>query len=661
MNSKIKEYFSILMWVPLFVGIILFKIFFNNELLFDNYIEIIGLFMSFVIGLLILVKCERESVSIYINLGISFLLIGVLLLTKILFFHSRYLDTRLIPINIFYYSNIAYLLSFVFKTNEVGKIHRNQTIVFILVELFMIFGDLYIKDFKSVLLKANGPFMCIIILLIIVFVEEKIENKEERMFHYMYIFDRLIYYTIISIGCRYSLKVDFAVDIFKYISYVLSYIIFFEFFFSKLLNIEKDKLRKSEELQISLNRLLKGKNKELSDLNTSIEKSEIRKTRLLEMIKDGIILVKLRRITYINNAILDKYPFLKNEQYIGLNYEQYIKMFSGYIGNENVKVNMINSNKNDDSIYKQVATAVINNEEFNVYIVKMNYLESMVYFKDVTYIKKSHKIRSDYDEYIKEEKLKDVFYSNVSHELRTPINVISSAIQLNSMYLNVGNMIKIKNNNKRINQNCKRLIRTINNFIDTNKIQEGYLVPNLKVYNLVSVIENISLACNKYIKKINNTLIFDSCEEEIYAKIDKDMMQRIMMNILSNMVKYGVEGGEINIDISLHDDKAAVTINNNCYSINDEIIDEMFNKFSKLNKSLNREKEGSGLGMFLSKALIELQGGTMRVETSEDKGTSFIIEGTYIKDVAGLDICQEEYNIQELDYSVDIEFSDIYL
>lgn len=660
MNSKIKEYFSIQMWIPLLAGIIIFKIFFNNELLFDKYIVLIGLFMSFIIGILILVKCEKDKVSLYINLGVSFLLIGILLFIKVLFYNSPYIDSRLIGINIFYYSNISYIFSFVLKTNEVKKIYINQSIIFAITEFVMIFGYLYINNFQTILMNCVGPFICIITILIFVMADVKISNKEESTFHYMYILTRLIYYSMICMESKYSLDLNFVIDILKYITYVISYIIFFEFYFNKLLEIEKDKLRKSEELQISLNRVLKGKNKELSDLNTSIEKSEVRKTKLLETIKDGIISIKSGRINYINNAVLDKYPFLKTEKYMGLNCQQYIEMFTNNIGKENIEVDMIKSN-NNDFLYKKVATAIIENEEFDVYNVKLNYLESMIYFKDVTYIKKSHKIRSDYDEYIKEEKLKDGFYSNVSHELRTPINVISSAIQLNSMYLNVGDMIKIKNNNKMINQNCKRLIRTINNFIDTNKVQEGYLVPNFKVYNLVSVIENISLACNRYIKKIKNTLIFDSCEEEIYAKIDKDMMQRIMMNILSNMVKYGGEGGEINIDISLKDDKAVITINNNLYSISDEIIQEMFNKFSKLNKSLNREKEGSGLGMFLCKSLVELQGGNIRVETSEGKGTSFIIECQYIENITGFDICEEDYNIQKLDYSVDIEFSDIYL
>ena len=661
MINKIKEYFSFFMILPLVFGILLFKVIYNNPRIFHNYIELIGLFMSFIIGVIVLVKCEKESVVFYINLGVSFLLVGIVIFIKIVFIHSKYFNNYIMSMIIFYYNNISYILDFLLKSTELKKICRNQIIIFLQIAILIQFGSMHINDFYIILGKINFIFMIIITIILYFMVYTNIDNKEERFFNYMFIFNRLIYYFMNFLKEKYSIDMLFFRDIFKYFSYILAYIMFFEFFFNRLLNIEKGKLRQSEELQIKLNRLLKRKNRELFDLNKCIEKSEVTKTRFLEIIKDGIITVKSDRITSINSVILDKYPFLKKENYIGLTYIKYIRMFCKHIGIHNISLNRIKNNNDNESECKKIAKLKINSDEFYVYFFKIDYLESVVYFKNITYIKRSHKIKSDYDEYIKEEKLKDIFYSNVSHELRTPINVISSAIQLNSIYLDSDDMIKIKNNNKRINQNCKRLIRTINNFIDTNKIQEGYLVPNLKVYNIVSVIENISLACNKYIKKINNTLIFDSCEEEIYAKIDKDMMERIIMNILSNMVKYGVEGGKINIDISINNGNVITTINNSLYTISEEVIKEMFDKFSKLNKSLNREKEGSGLGMFLCKALIKLQGGKLMVESSEDKGTSFIIEIPYIKDTANLEVCEDEYNIQELDYSVDIEFSDIYL
>lgn len=117
-------------------------------------------------------------------------------------------------------------------------------------------------------------------------------------------------------------------------------------------------------------------------------------------------------------------------------------------------------------------------------------------------------------------------------------------MQVNQIYFNENNLDGVNKNRKIIKQNCLRLIRTINNFIDANKISEGYLIPNLKIHNIVNIVEEVSMASNKYIKLINNTLTFDAQEEEIYVKCDKEMITRIMLNILSNSVKYGKQGGK---------------------------------------------------------------------------------------------------------------------
>ncbi len=77
-------------------------------------------------------------------------------------------------------------------------------------------------------------------------------------------------------------------------------------------------------------------------------------------------------------------------------------------------------------------------------------------------------------------RIKKEFFANISHELKTPINLISSVLQLNKIYLKENKIDLVDNNRKIIIQNCLRLIRTINNFIDSNKISEGYVIPDKK-------------------------------------------------------------------------------------------------------------------------------------------------------------------------------------
>ncbi|HEY5525195.1 MAG TPA: HAMP domain-containing sensor histidine kinase, partial [Clostridium sp.] len=282
------------------------------------------------------------------------------------------------------------------------------------------------------------------------------------------------------------------------------------------------------------------------------------------------------------------------------------------------------------------------------------------YIKNVTEINRNQEFKLRYNEYLKSEELKTEFYSNISHELRTPINVIYSAVQLTEININDSNMESIEKNNEIIKRNCLRLIRTINNFIDTNRVSEGYLVPNLKIYNIVSVVENISLTSNKYIEQINNTLIFDSEEEEFYAECDKDIMERVILNILSNSVKFGKRGGTIAINISSKADIIIIVIKNSSYIVDEEAKLFLFDKFTKINKSLNRKKEGSGLGLYLTKELLHLQKGTITLESDTYSGTKFVITLPKSYDLENSEV-EEDFEINPVEDKVDIEFSDIYL
>jgi len=270
-------------------------------------------------------------------------------------------------------------------------------------------------------------------------------------------------------------------------------------------------------------------------------------------------------------------------------------------------------------------------------------------------------MREILEEYLQEDEIKKEFFSNISHELKTPINLIFSALQVNKIYFNENNLDGVNKNRKIIKQNCLRLIRTINNFIDANKISEGYLIPNLKIHNIVNIVEEVSMASNKYIKLINNTLTFDAQEEEIYVKCDKEMITRIMLNILSNSVKYGKQGGKINVSVELYmDNKVAIKVKNDGLKIDKETIPYIFDKFTKLNKTFNRLKEGSGLGLFLTKALVELQEGTIRL-TSNNRGNEFTIIMPMAEQLNEDKFNNEDWETNLLEEKIDIEFSDIYI
>ncbi|SFD38043.1 sensor histidine kinase [Clostridium uliginosum] len=412
----------------------------------------------------------------------------------------------------------------------------------------------------------------------------------------------------------------------------------------------KKKLEEANKIKIELSTTISKKNRILNETNIMIEKSQSKYNELIDLIYDGVFLFSLNCLEYINKSALKLLGDVNKEDLLGIEMEDFIaKYFNFKLEKVKLQVNHITDVK-----------MKCNNLIVDLFVVYIDSSTKLLYIHDVTEIKKSERMRNKLETYLREEELKNQFFSNVSHELRTPINLIFSAMQLNEISLQKENFNNIKKNNKIIKQNSLRLIRTINNFIDTNKVSEGYLKPDFKIYNIVEVVENISIACNKYINKAEINLIFDAQEEEIYVKCDKDMIERIILNILSNSVKYGKKGGEIKVNIIIKEKNVVViTVKNNGHRIEEKTIPYVFDKFTKLNKSLNRLREGSGLGLFLTKALVELQGGNISL-TSDENGNTFIINLSITNQKNNIN-AQYDLEMNNIEEKVDVEFSDIYI
>ena len=233
---------------------------------------------------------------------------------------------------------------------------------------------------------------------------------------------------------------------------------------------------------------------------------------------------------------------------------------------------------------------------------------------------------------------------------------------MNEIYLKNSEIEKINKNNNVIRQNCLRLIRTINNFIDSNKLSEGYLDVDMKVYNIVDIIENVVLSCNFYMKLRETRLTFDPQYEEVYFYCDKNYIERIMLNILSNSLKYGKYKGNIYVMLKIENKKnIVIEVINDAEAIPEDKRKVIFDKFTKVNTSLNRPSEGSGLGLFLTKGLVELHGGEITISAGIKFGNIFKIRLPYGDNIRGRIVSlNNNVEINELQEKIDIEFSDIY-
>jgi two-component system sensor histidine kinase ChiS len=263
------------------------------------------------------------------------------------------------------------------------------------------------------------------------------------------------------------------------------------------------------------------------------------------------------------------------------------------------------------------------------------------------------------------DKLKTEFIANMSHELRTPLNVICSAIQLlksldGSKKLGDEKIIYYINI---MNQNSLRLLRLINNIIDTTKIEGDYIRPHLKNGDIVYVVEEISQSVAEYIKSRGITLIFDTDVEEKIIAFDGEKIERIMLNLLSNAVKFTEEHGSILVNIYDKGDFVEISIKDTGVGIPKDKLEFVFQRFAQIDKSTSRQNEGSGIGLALVKSLVEMHQGKIHANSIEGKGSEFIIT----LPVRLVDKEQEENNLNnkevfdaKYEENLSIEFSDIY-
>ena len=292
--------------------------------------------------------------------------------------------------------------------------------------------------------------------------------------------------------------------------------------------------------------------------------------------------------------------------------------------------------------------------------------------RDITEHKKSEELKrkAEADEKLLYEmkqydKLRTEFFSNISHELRTPLNVIFSALQLTELIqgkdISETNINKMKECTSVMRQNSYRLIRIVNNIIDISKIDSGYFQLKLQNFNIVSVVEDITLSVKDYVESKGINLIFDTDVEEKVIACDVDLMERILLNIMSNAVKFTDKGGNINVNIYNGIEKISIKIRDTGMGIPKEKLNCIFNRFIQVDKSLSRNKEGSGIGLSLVKSLVEMQEGEVRVESEWGKGSCFIVElpAKPLEECNNDSIAPQEgvsINIER----INIEFSDIY-
>ncbi|MBO3445588.1 sensor histidine kinase [Clostridium sp. CCUG 7971] len=249
--------------------------------------------------------------------------------------------------------------------------------------------------------------------------------------------------------------------------------------------------------------------------------------------------------------------------------------------------------------------------------------------------------------------------SNISHELRTPLNVITSSVQL-LRYKNKNSKELTENTFDIIDNNCNRLLRLTNNLIDIDKYEYGKLNLNLENINIVDIIENIVVSTSPLANSKSLNLVFDTNDEFIYMAIDIDKIERIVLNLISNAIKFSKPNMDINVSLIKNEDNLRIIVADKGIGISQDNIKNIFKRFSQVDTSLNRKNEGSGIGLSIVDTFVKSHKGSIHVVSKLNVGTEFIID-LPIYTLNENTKSYYEYDTLNSKNNANLELSDIYL
>ena len=225
------------------------------------------------------------------------------------------------------------------------------------------------------------------------------------------------------------------------------------------------------------------------------------------------------------------------------------------------------------------------------------------------------------------ERLRLEFFANLSHELRTPLNLIFGSLQtidlLEKDLLN--NNSRLKKYIEIISQNSKRLLKLVNNLIDSTKFDCEYYEYEPKNYDIVHFIENIAMSVAEFAKQNDITLTFDTNVEEKVMAFDLEKLERTMLNLLSNSIKYNNSPGKIDVILKDCNETFNITVKDSGIGIPNDKLKVIFERFKQVENRLRKRSEGSGIGLSLVKDLIKIQGGIIEVKSEVGVGSEFTI------------------------------------
>ena len=213
------------------------------------------------------------------------------------------------------------------------------------------------------------------------------------------------------------------------------------------------------------------------------------------------------------------------------------------------------------------------------------------------------------------------FFMNISHEIRTPMTLILTPLL--SLIKNEENPDR-KSVYETIRRNAERILHLINQMMDLRKIDKGQMQMHMSEQNLVGFINDIYTLFSHQAKSRQINFLFEHDCDSLPVWIDRSNFDKVVVNVISNAFKYTQAGGEIGIRLTHDDQHATIAVRDNGEKIPEDKLNKIFERFYQAESSSNDRNVGTGIGLDLTRSLVELHHGTIKAHNLE-QGCEFVI------------------------------------
>jgi signal transduction histidine kinase/DNA-binding response OmpR family regulator len=236
--------------------------------------------------------------------------------------------------------------------------------------------------------------------------------------------------------------------------------------------------------------------------------------------------------------------------------------------------------------------------------------------------------------------LKSRFFANISHEFRTPLTLIMGQVEaLHSDETAESKKAKLA----MAARNAQKLLTLINQLLDLSKFEAGQMTLRASQQNIVPLLKHLTATFESWAAQKKIALQFETSQDDVPVRFERDKIEKVMYNLLSNALKFTPEGGKVSVQLAvlsdqlsvishqlpvkklMADDCLLITIRDSGIGIPHDRLPYIFDRFYQVDSSQTREYEGTGIGLALVQELVQLHGGGISVESAVGFGTTFVI------------------------------------